>query len=223
VLNFLYCDFSCHYIEGKKRARKTAEYVPKYRSAPWGILLALRSAADSVGYLTKQDIIKTAQPHADAPLDMPGPGGIYAGWASMSTLLDKELVMKYGNPPRFALSEEGRNLADKMIACMKNLTATVSGEAAEKNLRRQFQGSVLGSDSSDDDVMASITDDERDNVPSTATLNTRKRPHVATSTFKDMDLFNLKSKKQALESNFGIPIPISNTKSSNLLNREDAM
>ncbi|KAJ3350990.1 Crossover junction endonuclease mus81 [Entophlyctis luteolus] len=105
--------------EPKSRKRKTqSEYVPKYRSGAWSILLTLRREG---AYLTKAEIISKGHEFADQPLDAPGPGGVHTGWSSITTLISKELVMKYGHPPRFTLTEEGEYLADRMIATMTEM------------------------------------------------------------------------------------------------------
>ncbi|KAI8833850.1 hypothetical protein BJ741DRAFT_254463 [Chytriomyces cf. hyalinus JEL632] len=98
-----------------KRVRKV-EYVPKYRSGAWAILVALKQGGQ--GYMSKHDIVQSGQEHADMPLDTPGAGTMYSGWASMKGLKEKELVMAYGNPPRFCLTEEGSTLVDRMLASM---------------------------------------------------------------------------------------------------------
>ncbi|KAJ3246272.1 Crossover junction endonuclease mus81 [Chytriomyces hyalinus] len=105
-----------------KRVRKV-EYVPKYRSGAWAILVALKQGRQ--GYMSKHDIFLSGQEHADMPLDTPGAGTMYSGWAAMKGLKEKELVMAYGNPPRYCLSEEGSTLVDRMLASM-NQTNSVS-------------------------------------------------------------------------------------------------
>ncbi|KAJ3066295.1 Crossover junction endonuclease mus81 [Podochytrium sp. JEL0797] len=98
--------------DAKRRRKTNSEYVPRFRSAAWAILIALR---DANGYLSKHDIIRRAQEHADAPLDAPGVNSQYTGWSGMSTLLEKDLVAKYGHPPRFTLSEFGAELVERML------------------------------------------------------------------------------------------------------------
>ncbi|KAI9352056.1 hypothetical protein BDR26DRAFT_850275 [Obelidium mucronatum] len=107
----------------KKRRRTNAEYVPKYRSGAWSILVTLNGAK---GYMTKHEIIKMGQEHADMPLDAPMNGSYYSGWSSMANLLEKELVMKYGSPPRFILSEEGVALVERMLASLNGNKAIES-------------------------------------------------------------------------------------------------
>ncbi|KAI9324383.1 hypothetical protein DFJ73DRAFT_872920 [Zopfochytrium polystomum] len=95
--------------------RRKTEYIPRYRSGAWSILITLLKCDGGTGFLSKQDIIRLGQAHADMPLDLPGPNGMYSGWSSITSLLEKQLVIKYGNPPRFSLTDEGLALAEKMI------------------------------------------------------------------------------------------------------------
>ncbi|KAJ3332926.1 Crossover junction endonuclease mus81 [Blyttiomyces sp. JEL0837] len=120
----------------RKKRVMTKEYVPRYRSAAWSILTTLRKSSGTTGYMTKQEIIRLGQQFADAPLDTPGPGGIYSGWASINTLLSKDLVVRYGNnPPRFALTEEGNLLADRMWSMKEGLEGRSSGAEEDDDER----------------------------------------------------------------------------------------
>ncbi|KAI8621465.1 hypothetical protein BC830DRAFT_1163692 [Chytriomyces sp. MP71] len=101
-----------------KRSRRV-EYVPKYRSGAWAILVSLKHGPT---FMNKHEIIKAGQDHADKPLDAPAAGGntMYTGWSSMKTLKEKELVIAQGNPPQFSLTEEGHCLVDRMLASAAN-------------------------------------------------------------------------------------------------------
>ncbi|KAJ3119299.1 Crossover junction endonuclease mus81 [Physocladia obscura] len=109
--------------------KRKVEYVPKYRSGAWAILLTLQELGV---YLTKAEIIKRSLPHADTPLDAPATNGsFYNGWSSMATLLEKELVTKYSHPPRFTLTEEGAALVTRMIASSTQSQAKSWKESSE--------------------------------------------------------------------------------------------
>ncbi|TPX64868.1 hypothetical protein CcCBS67573_g08294 [Chytriomyces confervae] len=114
-----------------KRVRKV-EYVPKYRSGAWAILVALKQGAQ--GYMSKHDIFLSGQEHADMPLDTPGAGTMYSGWAAMKGLKEKELVMAYGNPPRYCLSEEGSTLVDRMLASMNQTSVPLPTNTNPKSM-----------------------------------------------------------------------------------------
>ncbi|KAI9024188.1 hypothetical protein DFJ74DRAFT_667669 [Hyaloraphidium curvatum] len=101
-----------------------AEYRPGYRTAAWAILVAMRRASLdplSAGYLTKDQIVRRAQPLAQHA--MVGHGR--TGWMAMKhTLEPKHLVRRealsrhHGNfglqKDRFYLTEEGKQPAESL-------------------------------------------------------------------------------------------------------------
>ncbi|KAJ3266244.1 Crossover junction endonuclease mus81 [Chytriomyces hyalinus] len=81
-----------------KRVRKV-EYVPKYRSGAWAILVALRFTCRNTTLFSQVSWHSILEPNIN--------------------LGAEQLVMAYGNPPRFCLTEEGATLVDRMLASMK--------------------------------------------------------------------------------------------------------
>ena len=71
--------------------------------------------------LTKAELQEIAQPHSDSSFTAPSdPTKFYTAWNSMNTLVDKWLVHESGRPTRrYALTDEGWELADKMQAVGK--------------------------------------------------------------------------------------------------------
>ncbi|KAG5459283.1 MAG: hypothetical protein BJ554DRAFT_330, partial [Olpidium bornovanus] len=115
--------------EGSRAKTKAAAYVPRYRSGPYAILLALLEAGENgpePGLGTKADIIRAAQPLCDSSFDTPEPGKFYTAWRGMSDLLKKELVYKSGSS--YCLTEDGRELAVKM---RRAVAAEQGADAAE--------------------------------------------------------------------------------------------
>lgn len=99
-----------------KKTRKPKQYVPAYRSGPYALLLAL-SIQDQSGRngLTKTDLINAAEPYSNASFIAPDdPSKFYTAWNSMKTLIQKELVYKVGRPDRYALSDEGLEVANRL-------------------------------------------------------------------------------------------------------------
>jgi len=98
--------------ETRIRGEKT--YVPKPRSGPWALLVALHRASSLLphcnGFLTKAELIHFAQPLCDSSFFSQS-GTYYSAWNSMSTLLKKGLVMKSGRPVRYSLTDAGKSLA----------------------------------------------------------------------------------------------------------------
>lgn len=101
----------------KKRPRLSGKYFPGIGTGGYAILITLyeQSLKDNFpGYLLKDDIIKMGQRFCDHSFSKPDPGTFYTAWSSMKTLLNKNLVLKTGNPAKFSLSEEGIEIARKL-------------------------------------------------------------------------------------------------------------
>ena len=105
-----------------KKVRKQKDYIPKYRSGAYAILLALHNLGPSrtPPSFSKEEIIAAATPYSETSLINPstftGTNARYTAWASMSTLLEKMLVWKHqrGRKVYFELTEEGKELAEKL-------------------------------------------------------------------------------------------------------------
>lgn len=52
------------------------------------------------GYMGKVDLQADAQQHCDQSLKKPTPGNRYTAWSSMSTLIEKGLVIKKSSPAK---------------------------------------------------------------------------------------------------------------------------
>ncbi|XP_034020137.1 crossover junction endonuclease MUS81 [Thalassophryne amazonica] len=102
--------------EGKTRRRKK-DYVPQKRSGCYAVLLSLyreSQLADGKGYMLKYELQTEAQHLCDKSLTVPEPGSKYTAWSSVSTLIQKNLVLKTHNPARYSLTEEGLALAERL-------------------------------------------------------------------------------------------------------------
>ncbi|KAF9907634.1 Crossover junction endonuclease mus81 [Linnemannia zychae] len=99
-----------------KRPRKasTKQYVPKYRSGSFAILLALYQVFIQEGrrYMNREEIIEIGQKFAEKSLSHADHGKYYTGWSSMSTLIDKSLVCQRGKD--YCMSGEGRDMAERL-------------------------------------------------------------------------------------------------------------
>jgi hypothetical protein len=103
------------------KKRKTAvkkPYQPTAKSGGYGILLALYRHSDLTEYMTKPDIIKHGEQYCSSSFTMPSTSSqnaySYTAWSSMTKLLTEELVLETGNPKRYALTEDGKQLAKKL-------------------------------------------------------------------------------------------------------------
>ncbi|KAJ3282993.1 Crossover junction endonuclease mus81 [Rhizoclosmatium sp. JEL0117] len=190
----------------QKRQRKMAEYVPKYRSGAWSILVTLKANSDSSQYLTKHEIIKKGQEHADAPLDAPINGGMYTGWSSMTTLIEKELVMKYGHPPRFTLTEEGSSLVDRMLASLKGKDVGGTASQANQTFDSDDEGDYYSSNSQ---PLQSSNSQSSNRPPTYPIFNVSSSSSTQPATFKP-SVSNLSSYSTTSSKSTDQPEPIIN-------------
>lgn len=122
-------------------SKKPREYVPQKRSGGYAVLLSLLQDSKNVnsrGYLTKAELQRSAQAFCDKSFAMPDPGSKYTAWSSVSTLIQKNLVIKTHNPARYSLTEKGLELAQKLEKGEQMLLPTIeereldsAGEANE--------------------------------------------------------------------------------------------
>ncbi|KAJ1926928.1 Crossover junction endonuclease mus81 [Tieghemiomyces parasiticus] len=110
------------------RRRRTTNYVPRYRSGAFAILLALHvlthrerrrtrgDGTDHETWLSKFAIVEVAKHFCDATFDLSARGGAYSAWSAMKALVDKELVYRFGTATDYALSEDGESLALQMLS-----------------------------------------------------------------------------------------------------------
>ena len=113
--------------EKKPRNVKVKNYVPVYRSGGFAILMALfegslfliQVANNPIDHLTRQDLVSRGQLYTDSSFTVPSNGAAgYTAWSSMKTLCEKDLVIKHGNPARYTLTEEGKELCKKLKLVM---------------------------------------------------------------------------------------------------------
>ncbi|XP_071767404.2 structure-specific endonuclease subunit MUS81 [Centroberyx gerrardi] len=97
--------------------RKKREYVPQKRSGGHAVLLALYRQSQipgSKGYMFKLELQAEAQHLCDKSFAVPDLGSKYTAWSSVSTLIQKNLVLKTHSPARYSLTEEGLALAERL-------------------------------------------------------------------------------------------------------------
>nr|XP_020514334.1 crossover junction endonuclease MUS81 [Labrus bergylta] len=99
---------------GKKKKR---EYVPQKRSGGYAVLLALYRQSQipgSKGFMFKMELQSEAQPFCDKSFTAPDLGSKYTAWSSVSTLIQKNLLLKTHNPARYSLTDDGLALAERL-------------------------------------------------------------------------------------------------------------
>ncbi|XP_032660180.1 structure-specific endonuclease subunit MUS81 isoform X2 [Chelonoidis abingdonii] len=86
-----------------RKPRPPRRYIPAPRSGGYAVLLALykdSTSPHSRGFLMKSELQRAAQPLCDKSFTLGDPGNRYTAWASVGTLIRKELVLKTHVPAR---------------------------------------------------------------------------------------------------------------------------
>nr|CAD7392558.1 unnamed protein product [Timema cristinae] len=113
-------------------------YVPVFRSGAYALLITLLNKSNGLGFMTKSELYKEAQPLSDSSFITPLPGSNYTAWSSMSILVKKGLVSRYGNPARFSLTKDGEKMAHDLLVGIKDHDLT----SANKNCRRKAKNKL---------------------------------------------------------------------------------
>ncbi|GAB1606529.1 hypothetical protein Ahia01_000935500 [Argonauta hians] len=98
-------------IKPKSGSFKPKEYVPKYRSGAYAVLLTLLQSHKED--MTKEELICEAQPLSETSFKSVA-GTYYTAWSSVRTLIQKEFVAKHSNPAKYSLTTSGQSLALKL-------------------------------------------------------------------------------------------------------------
>ncbi|XP_067301992.1 crossover junction endonuclease MUS81 isoform X2 [Pseudorasbora parva] len=101
----------------EKGTRKKREYVPQKRSGGYAVLLTLyrhTQMPGSKGFMFRNELQSEAQPLCDKSFTVPDLGSKYTAWSSVSTLIQKELMVKTHNPARYSLTDQGLALAERL-------------------------------------------------------------------------------------------------------------
>lgn len=104
-------------VRREKGSKKKREYVPQKRSGGYAVLLTLyrhTRMPGSKGFMFRNELQTEAQPLCDKSFTVPDLGSKYTAWSSVSTLIQKELVVKTHNPARYSLTDQGLSLAEKL-------------------------------------------------------------------------------------------------------------
>ncbi|XP_074861173.1 structure-specific endonuclease subunit MUS81 isoform X2 [Carettochelys insculpta] len=118
-----------------RKHRPPRRYVPAPRSGGYAVLLALYQDSLSPhgrGFLTKLELQRAAQPLCDKSFTVGDPGNRYTAWASVGTLIRKELVLKTNVPARYSLTPQGLALARRLVAAEQALNS--AGQAPEAEM-----------------------------------------------------------------------------------------
>ncbi|CAM0885227.1 unnamed protein product [Alopecurus aequalis] len=100
---------------------KTRKYVPRKNSAAYSIVITLyREMISGKHSMMKQDLIDAAEASGLPNNSRVKPGNSrndwYTGWSCIKTLISKALVVKWSNPAKYMLTEEGKKTARDCLA-----------------------------------------------------------------------------------------------------------
>lgn len=129
--------------DAKQNLNDRGSYIPAWRSGGYAILLTLYEKSQDpnfIGYMGKADLQADAQKHCDNSLKKPEPGTRYTAWSSMSTLIEKGLVIRNSNPAKFRLTDAGLAVAMQLSEVDENDalfgSASKSSEATSAREKR---------------------------------------------------------------------------------------
>ncbi|XP_031441011.1 crossover junction endonuclease MUS81 isoform X1 [Clupea harengus] len=158
-------------VRREKGARKKRGYVPQKRSGGHAVLLTLyrhSQVPDSKGFMFKNELQTESQPLCDKSFTVPDLGSKYTAWASVGTLIQRDLVLKTHNPARYSLTELGLVVAEQLE----------SGEREEKNDQKVEEEKREGGEAVEcpDTVDLTLDDDDHDDEGVSGRLAKRPSP-----------------------------------------------
>ncbi|KAM4564561.1 crossover junction endonuclease MUS81 isoform 1-T2 [Fundulus diaphanus] len=136
--------------------KKKREYIPQKRSGGYAVLLTLYRHSlipGSKGYMFKMELQSEAQPLCDKSFTVPELGSKYTAWSSVTTLIQKNLLIKTHNPARYSLTDEGLALAERLEAAEKETKNLPGDDGSEGDGREDREEELVVdlTESGDDD------------------------------------------------------------------------
>ncbi|KAF7026025.1 hypothetical protein CFC21_038165 [Triticum aestivum] len=153
---------------GKKNTRNKP-YVPRLKSAAYAIMITLyREMERGKEFMMRQELIDAAEAsglseHAIGPnnsRNSRNEGYSYTGWNSMKTLTNKDLVKKKSNPPKYYLTEKGKETARDCLA-----RSGLDGPAGPLTAAGHSAVVLSDSDSDEHDSSSPLIGSERSGLP----------------------------------------------------------
>lgn len=112
----------------------------------------------SKGYMFKMELQAEAQQLCDKSFSVPDLGSKYTAWSSVSTLIQKNLVMKTHNPARYSLTEEGLALGERL----ESLEGTKGPEGDREEARSEGNEQEEGEEGGTGIVDLTVSDDDEE-------------------------------------------------------------
>uniref|UniRef100_A0A7N8YFZ2 Crossover junction endonuclease MUS81 n=1 Tax=Mastacembelus armatus TaxID=205130 RepID=A0A7N8YFZ2_9TELE len=134
--------------DGGGGRRKKREYVPQKRSGGYAVLLTLYRQSQipgSKGYMFKLELQAEAQLLCDKSFTVPDLGSKYTAWSSVSTLIQKNLVIKTHNPARYKKKKSNCGSTRTHTQGLKHFKCSLEGEGGERFFSGKPQDSQAAS------------------------------------------------------------------------------
>ncbi|TDG99539.1 hypothetical protein EPR50_G00194730 [Perca flavescens] len=178
---------------GRKKKR---DYIPQKRSGGYAVLLTLYRQSQipgSKGYMFKMELQAEAQRLCDKSFTVPDLGSKYTAWSSVSTLIQKNFVMKTHNPARYSLTEEGLALAQRLECVEQGTKDGPEGDREEARSEGEGDAEEAHGGPGLVDLTASDDDDEEKEEDR---LHPTERPTCEASPRRDVDGMGLSENPQ---------------------------
>ncbi|XP_037613801.1 crossover junction endonuclease MUS81 isoform X1 [Sebastes umbrosus] len=178
---------------GKKKKR---EYVPQKRSGGHAVLLTLYRQSQipgSKGYMFKMELQTEAQQLCDKSFTVPDLGSKYTAWSSVSTLIQKNFVIKTHNPARYSLTEDGLALAERLESVEPGTKDSLEGDREEA--RSETEVDEEGEDGGPELVDLTASDDDEEEKEENR-IHTTERPTCVAEPRSEVDVMSFPGKPQ---------------------------
>ncbi|XP_051560761.1 crossover junction endonuclease MUS81-like isoform X2 [Myxocyprinus asiaticus] len=132
-------------VRKEEATKKKREYVPQKRSGGYAVLLTLYRHAQmpgSKGFMFRNELQTEAQLLCDKSFTVPDLGSKYTAWSSVSTLIQKDLLVKTHSPARYSLTEQGLALAEKLDSKESGMDKEQAEEKSEEEISGHRPGVV---------------------------------------------------------------------------------
>ncbi|XP_034713011.1 crossover junction endonuclease MUS81 isoform X2 [Etheostoma cragini] len=182
---------------GRGGGRKKREYVPQKRSGGYAVLLTLYRQSQipgSKGYMFKMELQAEAQRLCDKSFTVPDLGSKYTAWSSVSTLIQKNFVMKTHNPARYSLTEEGLALAERLESIEQGTQDGPEGDREEA--RSEGEGDAEEEDGGPGLVDLTASDDDDEEEKEEDRIHPAETPTCVALPRRDVDGMGLSEKTQ---------------------------
>ncbi|XP_039996268.1 crossover junction endonuclease MUS81 isoform X2 [Xiphias gladius] len=194
---------------GGRGGRKKREYVPQKRSGGYAVLLTLYRQSQipgSKGYMFKMELQAEAQLLCDKSFSVPDLGSKYTAWSSVSTLIQKNLVIKTHNPARYSLTEEGLALAERLESAEHGTTDGPEGGRVEVRSEGEEAGEE-GEEEGGPGVVDLTGSDEDEEEKEEDRMHPAKRSACVSQPGREVDGMGLDSQTRSTKPNGGCLLP----------------